>query len=290
MKRTAFIIKSPTERNFGGDVYSHALFEVLEGLDFTPRFFTRGNEAPKKAKEDDIFFFLGHNVCEPYRELPGAKVIVSFHPYGLDYGKWSTKNFSVARKCCIEGHATAIFHYNLHTAQWMQEDGLPAYYAPVGYHESFEAPKVEPYPLGVYILGRSSKRRAMVLSRTKKAHICNWVKESDMEFRRARLLNTDGVHLNLFYIPWRPFYALRVVMHLLSNRRCVVSELADWSPLTDGEHYIEVPAAEIPGVCKELLQDKQRRHELGNAGYEFIKKSHRLDVEFKRALTEAQLI
>lgn len=293
MKRSAYVVRSSTARNYGGDIFALAMIDVLEKLGYEAWSVIRGEDPPSRYRTvDDLWLFLGHGVPGLYRDLPGRKVIYSFHPYGDDYGQYAARNFRTVKGCLVEGHAEVVFHYNLHTVEWMRRQGLPAYYSPVGYHETFEMGfDGELLNLGVYFLGRPRGRRKEILKACG-AQCCNWLHRSaaDAARRRAQLLNTDGVHLNLFHIPWRPFLALRVVTLLLANRRAVVSEPPDWSPLVSGEHYLEVPTADLPSACKSLLNDAKRRRELGEAGYDFVRTHYRLDQGLKQSLAEAGLL
>ncbi len=281
-----FVVIPPETVNYGLDILARAICQVGEKLHF------RTWEVASKlgvdhSHKEDVFIFLAPQVLPQWRHTPGYRIVFNVHPTcpGRQYHELYRRNFRTFVDLSNTGRIDAIFEYNKHTSEWMVKAGLPAFFVPVGYHESFEMAPVAPMykKPGVFFLGTLCGNRRNWFK-------CNqWAKAHDFQkcqWKRPTLIHSDGVHLNSFIRNFRTFLSLRVISLLLSNKCCVLSEPSDWSPLTNGQHWVVADLKNFQRKAEWLLENQSRRREIGFCGYEFIKKHHRLHDHFEEALTQ----
>jgi hypothetical protein len=180
-----------------------------------------------------------------------------------------------------------IFEYDATQTRYMREAGWPVAHCPVGYHETFEVPLSQPLEPGVFFLGMMTPKRQQW---QKTIGFKDFQLFDDPEMQ-GRLLCSPGVHLNIKWRECAAFVPLRVIMLLLSNRCCVVSERSQWSPIEHGKHYLSVSTpTQMARECQKLMQKPRLRDKLANDGYNYIKRHHRLDVSLKCALEQIGVI
>ncbi len=102
---------------------------------------------------------------------------------------------------------------------------------------------------------------------------------------RTRLLNRTCIVLNLLRKQWDS-NAGRFQLAAV-NRALVVSEpLRNHTGFTAGEHFVEVPVADLAGTIKYYLEHEQEREKIADRAYELIKRTPRKQV-YAQLLEEA---
>lgn len=243
-----------------------------------------------EQKKENIIL-MAHVPLDQLRDFPGAIIRLNFEPLPHD------SRTSKSRKCqahwfelkqdlkAFGGVAEYCFDYNETTTEFINSQGSRAFYLPIGYHPSFEADRAPPFDRGVYFLGILPPRRKL---HAEAIGACCF-DFLDHPYNTARLLHTPGVHLNIYKSSWRLMDWLRVGMLLLSNRRAVLSETPQRTPLVDGKHWITCRAENLPDTARALFYDHDRCRELGENGYRYIKKNYHLTDMLARSLRAAEL-
>jgi len=253
-ERKAFLIVSRTAHKYAGDIFARAFGMCLPALGYSPIWIWRDSSA-LPSEDSDIIINFGRGMAEQFRPMKGRKFVYNFHPARrVISGKplwdaFSERYFRDLQKTITSGHAEAVLEYNLLTARDLNSEGIRAVYTPVGYHETFEVPRREPLEeTGVFFLGVTRKKRRPQFIKALNAKVFQG--DGATWETQERLLQTDGVHLDIPHVDWRAFLSLRVIMRLLSNKRAVLCEKPEWSPLTHGEHYMEFSPGSVISAKK----------------------------------------
>lgn len=257
-----------------------ALSMILEELGFDPHSVSV-DTMPEVVNEGDVVISP-----RPVPRREGAvMVFYCMDPIGKRIqGIWTLrymvrgKGFTqrVLRECQSRRRwFDAVFCYDEPIMRFFARWDIPTYLVPIGYHESFEV-EGTPQEEGVFFLGTPSERRDALVAACGGTHIPGG--------QRSDYLNTPGVHL-VFNRGYRAFDSIRIVSLLLSNRRCVLTDLeAEWMPLISGEHFYSASTRYLPYVCEDLMKNPGIRRKIARLGYEFIKKHFRFDDHVGEAM------
>ncbi len=298
VKRRLFVVNPPNTRDYAGDLLARALVACADRLGF------RAWEVSTKLEVtgltwEDVLLIMKPVVPPVYHGSLAKKIIFNIHPTcpGEEYSGVYRRNFRNLQQELATGRADAVFDYNEHTTNWMRKAGMNAIYCPVGYHELFEVPPVKGLKsrrddgrTDAYLIGRADcgNRPEWVMANRSWAKVIDW---REHQWLRPSLLSTDAVHLNVTTrVRCKTFLSMRVIMLLMANRRFVLSEIPDWSPLKSGEHWATVERKGLEGAYQAWAKNDKGRHEIAEAGYQFIRFHHRLDYHFEMAMKDAGVL
>lgn len=260
---------------------------------------TRDARAPMGTRDSDVLFFLQLSVPEQvgaasrsFHMVRGRKVIVNFHPTAPDnrYGKWAADSFTKIQDTIESGRADCILEYNPHTAKWMREEGLPAIFCPIGYHELFDNTAMPRTGDGrkTHFIGRArGSRRGIVKScgRGAVVHVNLW------GLARRQYTRLRGVHLSLAsYQPFRTCLTLRLIVLLASNRCAIVHQETDWCPLKHGVHCLIGEPEKISDYVLRLHEDPEYARRLSAEAHLFMTLEYRYKDHIEAALKKAKIL
>lgn len=180
-----------------------------------------------------------------------------------------------------------VFDYDPGNVEFLRRQDVVAQLCPFGYSDRFQVPPLTgPLAPDIYFMGNSTVYRRQIIRKCKGLRVAPG---KNLSLKRS-LLCTDGVHLLLRSVPeLMPFDCLRAML-LLANKRCVLSEPPDWSPLRDKVHWYTEPVKRMPRVTDELMGDPKRRMEIGAAGYGFVVGGFRQEQLLETALKRLDLL
>jgi len=301
---------------YGKHLFVIAVREIMEGWGFDARIVPSERYKEWPIRKGDIVFYAdagSTRTSPPWAKSRGAwTYYFNMEPADpLPHYPEPNRHRVASYARVLRANFDVVFDYNGNTTENLRSLGVNAYLLPIGYHESFERPRLKPYRAGVHFLGNEMEpefkntkpgkernlksRRGKMCDEIRKlgtpCHSHSFRVRTQEEF--DRFLWTPGVHLNLHRFP-PPFQfgGLRVIAMLMSNQRFVLTEICNWLPpgLVPGVHWDVAPPDEFAERAAYWYSKPRACKKMGRAGYEFLKKSHRLDVELERAMTEAGIL
>lgn len=273
--RRAIVVSSANAYRMNIDLVEDALRVELGRYGFDPLVITREARAPR-TDADDIWIFIGLGVPYQFRKCSGQRIVWNLHPTAPDrrYGKYALTNFKALRESYVNGWTTAVWDYNPQTTTWMQNEGIPAIFVPLGYHEVFDFTdkfSSNGDPRDVTFIGNVRGSRRYPVQVTGARNIRDvWGRARGRECVRR------GIHLSLAsYSQFRTCLTLRLIVLLASNGRAIVHEKTDWCPLRDGEHVVISSRDKIPKVVDAFRDHPEHQEWIGESVRDYVRTKYR---------------
>ncbi len=314
-KRRVFI---PMRRHmvfYGKHLFAYALQSCLSEMGFDAQCVPSAKPRQWGIRKNDICFYVDAATTKNTlyaRSKESVQVYFNMEPAEVKphYPERNRQRVWSYMNRVLRSDFDVVFDYNGNTTKLWQSKGQKAYLLPIAYHESYERPRAEPLRRAVHFLGNECYSVAKLAKKgegpgrkDRRGILCDEIRSLGARCRSHnfrdrpqeqldRLLWTPGVHLNLHRFP-SPFQfgGLRVIAMLMANRRFVLTEECHWLPpgLVAGEHWDVATPHDLPQRAADWLSRPRACEAIGQAGYEFIKKHHRLDVELTKAMVAAGL-
>ena len=168
----------------------------------------------------------------------------------------------------------------------LRKRGINASRLALGYHRSWDrwhGDAAVERPIDVVFLGSATRRRTAFFARhaalfkqlncrlmlrdsSERMNEGDWVAGDE----KYELLTRSKILLNLHRAD-SPYLEWNRVIQAMANGCLVVSEPSgDVAPLVPGQHFLEAPLDEIPGLMRALLADPASIARIARNGYEFI--------------------
>jgi hypothetical protein len=177
----------------------------------------------------------------------------------------------------------AVLCTDVGTHKFLNRIGIPAVHSQIGYNKTFEVGPGESFEHGIYFLGTTSGYRRRFVLRS-----CNAVcPRNCYGEQREKMMRSPGVHLNFSQRFRLRVFHYRVIVHLLSNRRAVVSAPTPHAPLVNNQHWFERSIDRMADTALSLVKDEEACRQIGECGYEHIKKNLNLRDTFGLVVHDA---
>lgn len=189
-----------------------------------------------------------------------------------------------------------VIDMSYNNVEWLRSKGHKrVYWCALGYHESFELPRVEGQHHEVAFIGSlqegttgRSRRQAMIKRWNNclakdgiKIKCFDGVFDDDL----ASAVHNADIHLNIHISDQRCFEMPRIVTLLLSNGKFVITEkIGEHKPFTHKKHLVEVSWKKFPSTIRHYLKVSEQRNKIARQGYEFVKKHYRFRTHLNRML------
>jgi hypothetical protein len=271
----------------GRDILAQALRGAAREIGLNPQM-----KIPGDTNSDDIYLALEQDAL-PDQRLPGVLLYYNLEPLFMP-GRLS--RFLAAQKTHVydmwrrfkSGFIHGVLDYGEASTRTLLERGVRAAFCPPGYHESIEINPdgIDPFEEGVYTLG-PEREKGNKDRRWKVVEECDvkWIETRFTPENRAKLLITDGIHLNIHRHPnILHFGGMKIIQYYLANGRFVLSEPHWWSPANTGEHYVESPHWRFKDMIRYYWKNKKEREEIAANGQRFVRKQFRQADWLREAL------
>lgn len=275
------------------DLLQQALCAAASDLGFDPR-----TSIPDDPNHDDIYVPLEPRAIpeiEGHRP-PGEILLYNLEPLpmpGYLSKEHDTEIFRQSYRTIgnafSSGVIDGVLDYCEGTTRFLLEQGHRASFCPPGFHEAIVVKKSQPFPRGIYVLGklRRNSRRGRVGCDFSPTYVYT---RKSIE-NRDRLSVTPGVHVVLQRErDVLTFGGMKMIQMYLTNKRFVISEPYWWSPLRSGEHYIEAPIEQMPKLINYYYRNKREADEIANNGFSYVKRSLHMTNWLRRGLEVLKVI
>lgn len=300
MTRRVCVPQTPYWIRYGHDIFVEALVDVFRGLGFEVDTPDQDESEPWEYGPDDLVLFV---------ENYGArKWIRRIEAAGRGAGRAKRLYFNVDPlkgknlEQPVVHEISAILDYcGQNKAIWTKNgwDPRKVVHCGMGYHSTYERHVCrEPSrfePDGIHLMADVTKARRRDVVRLLGAEGVEVNHRTFGDDRQGALafVASPGVHLNVQrHHRISTFGWIRILMFHLMARSFVLSEELGWYPdgFESGRHWVVAPFESLPEVAERWLARPDERREIGEAGYQFMKRHHRLETQLPAALKKIGVI
>lgn len=201
----------------------------------------------------------------------------------------------VMRACawCAENRPERLFDFvftsTIPQQQFFVRRGIPADFAPIGYHPGMGCNLGRRRDIEVVFIGYiQNRRRATILRDIQRSLAARGVHLVIAErgwygAQRTDLLNRARVSLNLVNYPW-DLPALRFLLSMGCGALVVSEPLEETTPYKAGEHFIQ---ADIPALTETIcyyLERESEREAISRTAYDFLRQECTLQTTMARLM------
>jgi len=297
---------------FGKQYFAIAVCDVLSSMGYDAKLVPVEDVDSRSLRREDILFFLdlqsahailGRRLSRSVRRPRATSIYFNMEPLpDRDYEAPYYDRFRRYKRALDQLRPDVIFDYNESTTRFLSRRRQNTHHCPIAYHETYDLHGEGDFPDAVQLLGDEVCKDSGGFSLTRRGVVCKAIRDAGVPCNSYSFRNhieclenlnlSPGIHLNAHHVdPPFTFGGIRVIIMGMANKRFVMSEPCVWHPpgLKSGEHWVVVNTEDIPEQAAYWMDRKKEREGIGRAGYEFIKKHHRLDVALPKALESAGL-
>ena len=228
----------------------------------------------------------------------GASEFDTLHPGAVHYvvtqAEWIIRNYG-------RGWIDHVFTSTLPRQHFLSSRGIPAGFAPVGYHDAWGYNLGQDRDVDVLFLGRYRKtRRRIRLERIRKQLAARDIRLVTVDrecfgSRRTALLNRTKVVLNLLKFPW-DHPGMRMLAAMGCGAMVVSERCRDTAPYRDHEHFMAADPDELVDTIVHYVEHASERAEIARRAFDFVSQeltmrtvlSSIMDVVTQRDLTRTR--
>jgi hypothetical protein len=206
------------------------------------------------------------------------------------YGMSRGSHFSLLRKAVRNNLFDHLFVYTPRKQLFLQKQGIPSTYLPMGYHPVF-GERLTPQnqrDIDVLFLGQMfDNRRGRIVQKIKEALEAQGVHLTLMEEvsplhglwgeERTALLNRVKINLCIYQHPYDAS-GMRFSIGMGCGNLIVSEPVIDASPFVPMKHYVEAEVENLSGVILEYLKDEAKRQQVCDAAYDLMTEQFHMDT------------
>jgi hypothetical protein len=158
----------------------------------------------------------------------------------------------------------AVFTSTIPQQQFLLSRGVPAHFAPIGYHPAMGSNLARRRDIDVVFLGNvRNRRREAILREIQRSLAAKGVRLVTIEggcygAQRSSLLNRARISLNLVNYRW-DLPALRFLLSIGCGALVISEPLGDTTPYQAGEHFVQADIADLPeAICYYVERERER--------------------------------
>jgi glycosyltransferase involved in cell wall biosynthesis len=199
--------------------------------------------------------------------------------------RWNKIKQSFKEYDCI------LEHSSLQT-DWLITQSYKAIHFPWGYTPTMDVgDTLSTTNYEVCFMGSITARRKKVLKQLSRFKL----HDTQVHEERGQMVRQAAINLNIHNADSGrgSFAAGRVVCLQLGNGAFVISELPEQGeilPLIGGKHLVYAAVDEFSDKIQYYLTHKEKRMQIAQQGYQFVKQHYTMTQNLKKALKEAQII
>jgi len=184
--------------------------------------------------------------------LPSSPFLPALEPFVRRFQTWdySERNVRAWRELGISDRV-----------RWLRPGYVP---------EATTVDPATPTDIDALFYGLVNARRRTILDALARRNVRTYVLHGSYGAERDAYIARARIVLNIHATPEAVFEMPRAI-HALANRRALVSESTDDDSIADLVDGMAIAnAAELPDLCRTLLDDDQRRSQLAQRGFELF--------------------
>lgn len=175
-----------------------------------------------------------------------------------------------------EGWLDFVFTNTVSQQQSLTRMGIPARFAPIGYHPGMGINLPGARDIDVLFIGNvwEGGRRYAVLSAVRQNLALKGVNVVSVEYgsygeQRTTLLNRARISLNVAHYPW-DLPGLRFLMSMGCGALVISEPLDDPTPYRPGEHFVQADITDLAETICYYLEHEWEREAITRTAYDFI--------------------
>jgi hypothetical protein len=174
-----------------------------------------------------------------------------------------------------EGCLDLVFSSSLEKVEYLEEQGVPSWHVPYGYHPDFGTMLGLERTIDVLFLGDTRPlRRRRLLRYLRRQGIDvdvrgSWTDPALWGESRSRLLNQTKLVVHVQRYAGK-VAAMRLVIALANGAMVVAEPCYRPDPFVPGEHYAEAPIEELPDLIRYYLAHPEERERIVAAGHRLV--------------------
>jgi hypothetical protein len=181
-----------------------------------------------------------------------------------------------------EGWIDFVFVSSVPRKEFLTSRGIPAKFAPIGYHVGMGTNLGIKRDIDVlFIGGVKNRRRAAVLDTIRQSLTLKGIRLVTIErecygSQRTELLNRACITLNLVNYPW-DLPGIRFLMSMGCSALVVSEPLDDATPYKVGKHFVQASIADLPNVLCHYIEHEDERDAIVGAASNLVSRELTLE-------------
>lgn len=221
--------------------------------------------------EGAVNIVLGGQFADPRTPFPPATVFYNLEQIG------GCHELQMIPQQLSETHR--IWDYSAKNMAHWEWRKIEAQHVPIGFCPQLSRIVNATYPdIDVLFFGAISPRRKKILAQFAELPNINLHMAVGFGQERDALIARSKIVLNVHFFEAPQLWEQVRCSYLLSNRKCIVSEVSDDFPPALVGGVCEVPYDQLAQACADLIKDVDKRLEYQRRGYELFSKLREVDI------------
>jgi hypothetical protein len=188
---------------------------------------------------------------------------------------WMTHRYAWFKRSFHEGWLDYVFASDRSKLDFLTGRGIPARFAPLGYHPWMGEPLGRERDIDVLFLGLIEQRRRRTIlgdlqqSLQAKGLRLEIVPRYCLGRERTELLNRARISLNMVSYPW-DFPGARFLLSIGCGALVVSEPLENPGPYRAGEHFVQAEVADLPKIIAYYVAHEAEREALTRSAFRFV--------------------